>query len=28
VDSLPTDLRELVDHTEAAVGSVLAAGRR
>ena len=28
VESLPTDLRELVDHTEAAVGSVLAAGRR
>jgi hypothetical protein len=28
VDSLPPDLRELVDHTEAAVGSVLAAGRR
>jgi len=28
VDSLPADLRELVDHTEAAVGSVLAAGRR
>jgi hypothetical protein len=28
VESLPTDLREIVDHTEAAVGSVLAAGRR
>jgi hypothetical protein len=28
VESLPSDLRELVDHTEAAVGSVLAAGRR
>ncbi len=28
VDSLPIDLRELVEHTEASVGSVLAAGRR
>lgn len=28
VESLPTHLRELVEHTEAAVGSVLAAGRR
>lgn len=28
VETLPTDIRELVDHTEAAVGSVLAAGRR
>jgi hypothetical protein len=28
VESLPSDLRDLVDHTEAAVGSVLAAGRR
>jgi len=28
VDSLPSDLRELVEHTEASVGSVLAAGRR
>jgi hypothetical protein len=28
VESLPTDLRELVDQTETAVGSVLAAGRR
>ena len=28
VGSLPGDLRELVEHTEAAVGSVLAAGRR
>lgn len=28
VESLPADLRELVEHTEACVGSVLAAGRR
>jgi Golgi phosphoprotein 3 GPP34 len=28
VESLPTDLRELVEHTGASVGSVLAAGRR
>jgi hypothetical protein len=28
VESLPDDLRQLVDHTEALVGSVLAAGRR
>jgi hypothetical protein len=28
VETLPSDLREIVDHTEAAVGSVLAAGRR
>jgi Golgi phosphoprotein 3 (GPP34) len=28
VESLPTDLRELIEHTEASVGSVLAAGRR
>jgi hypothetical protein len=28
VDSLPDDLRELVDHTEGLVGSVLVAGRR
>jgi hypothetical protein len=28
VESLPADLRELVEHTEASVGSVLAAGRR
>jgi hypothetical protein len=28
VDSLPGELRELVEHTEASVGSVLAAGRR
>jgi hypothetical protein len=28
VDSLPAELRELVEHTEACVGSVLAAGRR
>jgi Golgi phosphoprotein 3 (GPP34) len=28
VEFLPADLRELVEHTEASVGSVLAAGRR
>jgi hypothetical protein len=28
VEALPTDLRELVEHTTASVGSVLAAGRR
>jgi len=28
VESLPTDLSELVKHTEASIGSVLAAGRR
>jgi hypothetical protein len=28
VESLPDDLRQLVEHTEASVGSVLAAGRR
>jgi hypothetical protein len=28
MEFLPADLRELVDHTESAVGSVLAAGRR
>jgi hypothetical protein len=28
VDSLPSDLRELIEHTEASVGSALAAGRR
>ena len=28
VDSLPSDLRELVEYTEASVGSVLTAGRR
>jgi amino acid transporter len=28
VSSLPEDLRQLVEHTEALVGSVLAAGRR
>jgi hypothetical protein len=28
VESLPADLRELVEHTEAMVGSVLSAGRR
>jgi Golgi phosphoprotein 3 (GPP34) len=28
VESLPVDLRELIEHTEASVGSVLAAGRR
>jgi hypothetical protein len=28
VDSLPGEMRELVEHTEASVGSVLAAGRR
>jgi len=28
VDTLPDDLRQLVEHTEAVVGSVLAAGRR
>jgi hypothetical protein len=28
VESLPADLRELVEHTEASVGSVLSAGRR
>jgi hypothetical protein len=28
VEALPSDLRELVDHTEAAIGTVLAAGRR
>jgi hypothetical protein len=28
LDSLPIELRDLVDHTEACVGSVLAAGRR
>jgi hypothetical protein len=28
VDSLPGELKELVEHTEASVGSVLAAGRR
>jgi hypothetical protein len=28
VDSLPPDLRELVEHAQASVGSVLAAGRR
>jgi hypothetical protein len=28
VDSLPPDLRELIEHTEASVGTALAAGRR
>jgi len=28
LDSLPSDLRELVEHTQTSVGSVLAAGRR